>query len=70
MSVMELITEGQERSDQRDSYVAVVHRRRAGRRHPPMGERLLPGEHAAFLAVIDTVYDEEDFGDAFKFVDG
>jgi hypothetical protein len=33
------------------------------------GERLLRGESAAFLAMIDTVHDEEDFGDAFTFVD-
>ncbi len=34
-----------------------------------LGERLLPDEQAAFVRIIDTVHDEEDFGDAFNFVD-
>ncbi len=33
------------------------------------GDQLLPGEAAYFEAVTDTVYDEEDFGNAFQFVD-
>lgn len=35
----------------------------------PLDEGLLPGEQAAFVAMIDTVYDEEDFGDAFTYTD-
>ncbi len=30
------------------------------------GEDLQPGEAAAFASIVDTVYDEGDFGDAFQ----
>lgn len=45
----------------------VPARRAHGR--PGRGEELLPGEQGAFVTMIDTVYDEEDFGDAFSVVD-
>lgn len=33
------------------------------------GETLLPGEAEAFVAMIDTVYEDEGFADLFRFVD-
>lgn len=60
-------------TEQAHSYILVARHPeshgRTGGRPAPRGEQLLPGEQAAFVAMIDTVYDEEDFGDAFTYAD-